>query len=271
MSSNKEETQTDSSLNSCINNTTETPNLFNNYELDSNINQELQTDIDEELIKAYIGKNESKIRRKGGTILPILLGPVYYFYRKLYVEGLIWLGIILIGEFLINNSTIYVLSSLTAGFIFRILYLNNVKRNVVKIKKENSNKSIEELKNICSKRGGTNELVVFIAIIFYGGLMYLESNKIEIDTVTCKNVDSEKIIMKVNSKGEYVNTIDFIYEADNEYALSMMYSLMKSEYPNEKIEQNGLSLILGIDMKDEKVNKKEYINNLEQKGYTCQK
>lgn len=270
MLSNKDETQTDSSL-TCINNTLEVPNLFNKYELDSNINQDSQKDIDEELTKAYIGKNESKIKRKGGTILPILFGPVYYFYRKLYVEGLIWLGIILIGEFLINNSVIYILSSLIAGFIFRILYLNNVKRNVAKIKEENSDKSIEELKSICSKRGGTNELVVFITIIFYGGLMYLESNKIEIDTVTCKNINSEKIIMKVNSKGEYVNTVDMIYEADNKYALSMMYSLIKSEYPNEKIEQNGLSLIVRIDVKDEKVNKKEYINNLNQKGYTCQK
>ncbi len=102
-------------------------------------------------------------------------------------------------------------------------------------------------------------------------LMYLESNQIGTNTVICKNINNEKITMKINSKGEYVNTINLIYEADNEYALSIMYSLMKSEYPNEKIEQNGLSLNINFDMKNQKVNKKEYINNSEQKGYACQK
>ena len=261
----------------------ETTNLFDNQELNNNINnqqtnnynisQEYEKDIDEELIQAYIGKNEKKIRRKGGTILPILVGPAYYFYRKLYIEGVIWIGIIIIVELFLENYalSIYSFSAIIAGFIFRILYLNKVNKDISKIKKENLHKSIDDLKNICSKKGGTNELVVFIVIIFYGGLMYLESNQIGTDTVICKNINNEKITMKINSKGEYVNTINLIYEADNEYALSIMYSLMKSEYPNEKIEQNGLSLNINFDMKNKKVNKKEYISNSEQKGYVCQK
>lgn len=157
----------------------ETTNLFDNQELNNNINnqqtnnynisQEYEKDIDEELIQAYIGKNEKKIRRKGGTILPTLVGPAYYFYRKLYIEGVIWLGIIIIAELFLENYalSIYSFSATIAGFIFRILYLNKVNKDISKIKKENLHKSIEELKNICSKKGGTNELVVFIVIFLW--------------------------------------------------------------------------------------------------------
>lgn len=116
---------------------------------------------DEDLIKAYIGNNYEKFKKNKFSLPTFFFGPLYFFYRKLYLLGLIW--IIAISIFWLNPIFLIIIT-VALSTTFSTIYLAEVKRRIKKIKLENKNLGDSTLLEICSKKGGVNRLV-FLAII----------------------------------------------------------------------------------------------------------
>ena len=115
----------------------------------------------------YIGKNSDKVRKKKFSLEVLLFGVVYLFYKKLYLFGLIWLGILLVLELILNNYVFIglVILNIIGSFIFNKIYLKIVSKNVEKIINKNSDKSKEEIEVICKKRGSSSIISLFIGLI----------------------------------------------------------------------------------------------------------
>lgn len=157
--------------------------LFN-YSQNNNFNS---LNIEDELIKCYIGKNNDKLFEKvknpnsiskNFNIFAFLFGPIYFMYRKMYLIGIIiWLvTTILFSVFPVLVFLIYIIN----GCIFIKMYNLHINKKINKIRLENNNATFDELKSICLKKGGVNYLVptvmsVLLAIAVTFSLVILSS------------------------------------------------------------------------------------------------
>ena len=116
---------------------------------------------DEDLIKAYIGKNYEKFKKNKFSLPTFFFGPLYFFYRKLYILGLFW--IIAIAIFW-PNPIFLIMITVALATTFSSIYVTEVKRQVKKIKQENKNLGDSDLLEKCSKKGGVNHLVFLVII-----------------------------------------------------------------------------------------------------------
>ena len=125
----------------------------------------------DELLEQYVGKNYEKISKRKYNLSAFFFGGTYLMYRKMYLWGMLFtLGIVslqLLVCMLNPALSILVLigSSVALCLLFNKFYLNTAKKNIDKIKKNNTNKSIQDLKTICAKKGGTNIIMTIILSI----------------------------------------------------------------------------------------------------------
>lgn len=119
----------------------------------------------EEFIRAYVGNNYDKIKNSKFSLSTFFFGPIYFFYRKLYKIGIIWLviSIILGWAFPLLALIIRIIISIN----FSNTYLKEVEKRVKTIRTQNKNLDKETLLNRCKIKGGTNILIVIIYIVFW--------------------------------------------------------------------------------------------------------
>ena len=119
----------------------------------------------EEFIRAYVRNNYDKIKNSKFSLSTFFFGPIYFFYRKLYKIGIIWLviSIILGWAFPILALIIRIILSIN----FSNTYLKEVEKRVKTIRTQNKNLDKETLLNRCKIKGGTNILIVIIYIVFW--------------------------------------------------------------------------------------------------------
>ena len=136
---------------------------------------------DNVLINAYIGKNADTLRNGTFSWCSFFLGIFYFWYRKAYkIFGMYFLVTLVLNIVHFSLKHIFImhvlllnrlfnisllLVSLYFAFQFKSLYLNQVKKHILKIKNQNSAKSEEELCEICSKKGGTTIVPIVLGII----------------------------------------------------------------------------------------------------------
>ncbi len=146
-------------------------------EENNNLNSKIfASNNDDTLIDAYIGKNSDEIKVEKFSIYSFLFRSSYFVYRKMWLLfGIRLLLIILLIVLLdlfdfgtpLDVFNIVVIFNIVVACNFRKIYLNHVKRKVKRIKLKNSDKSMEELKKICSKKGGTNLIFAMIVVFFH--------------------------------------------------------------------------------------------------------
>ena len=121
----------------------------------------------EALLEAYIGEDYKIIKKWPFNIWAFLFNWMYFLYRKLYITGIIGLGITFFMIMVIKtNLIIYLLvTMLIIGFIFNYYYIFVSKRKVEKIISQMEGTDKFTLANICKEKGGVN---VPIALIIYG-------------------------------------------------------------------------------------------------------
>lgn len=139
-------------INFANDNTNQNQIVDNNQSIDNNDNNEL--------VRAYVGEKYDKIKNSSFSLSTFFLGSLYLFYRKMYLYG--WL-MMLLGPLAFIG---YIILAIT----FKDVYFKHVNKKVNKIKLKNNNLSIEELKNICSKKGGTS---IGMAILNIFGLFII--------------------------------------------------------------------------------------------------
>lgn len=126
--------------------------------------RQLQETNNDLLLLAYIGKNCEKITTKTFNFAGFFFSWCYLFYRKMLGLGLL---------FFIGNALLFSVINLPAGsigvnllvgFLVNKLYVNRAKKQVNIIRQLNPDKDMDELKYICSKKGGTSVGIVFLGI-----------------------------------------------------------------------------------------------------------
>lgn len=129
-----------------------------------NFENQSNTDLDERLMQAFIGKEADKmydkVKNGGLSIWGILFGIEYFVYRKMYLVTLL---IVLVNT-LLNYISPSVSNLVTyfSGWLFYPIYKWDIMRKIKSIKSNNPNASEEELINIAKSKGGTSLFGVFI-------------------------------------------------------------------------------------------------------------
>lgn len=133
------------------------------------------------LIKAYIGKNSDKILKNELNIPTILIGAFYLDYRKMtgYAIAALMIKLVMIYCLLIylpvrdiRLNCVCIIDCLIFNIILMLisnkLYLKFVKTKIDELIRKNPQITYQELKTLCSNKGGTGGggLMVVIAILF---------------------------------------------------------------------------------------------------------
>lgn len=119
---------------------------------------------EEKLVREYVGKNYDKIKNNNFSWPTFFLGPIYFFYRKLYSYAFIWILVMIMFGFL--NPVFAFLIQIGFSISFSKMYLEKAKRKVLEIQRFNKNLSKEDIINLCRKKGGVNIIIPTLIIVF---------------------------------------------------------------------------------------------------------
>ncbi len=121
-------------------------------------------------LKDYIGEDYNWIVEKPFNIYALLLSWMYFLYRKLYIIGII--GLAITGYVLRvtpNILPIYIIIVMVlSGILFNPIYLIISKIKVANIVNRYSDKSNQEIREICADKGGVNTpraLLIFLIFL----------------------------------------------------------------------------------------------------------
>ena len=206
---------------------------------------------DDELIDAFIGENVLKLKKGGFSWASFFFGIFYAFYRRMYALGFIMYMIIFILNLFIPSIAkyfIFVLNIFLCIF-FKSLYLNHARDWVTKIRRDYPNCTNNQLKKICSSKGGTNAPVVLLIVALYILIIYMSTLNIENfinqirnnTTITEKEVDSTKFnnltyLMPVEfQEKEYTNNLSIYVSKINDEEVCVIKIQMNAakDYEND--------------------------------------
>lgn len=127
------------------------------------------------LVGEYIGKGAEKIAdgkyNTVAAVVGMLVGPAWFFYRKMYLIGFLCLAFSFLLGFIFSGvnvgSSLSIIMGAIYGGLANKLYIWHAKRKIKKIIEKNSYLSQEEIIGLIRKKGGTSVL----AAVFYGLVM----------------------------------------------------------------------------------------------------
>lgn len=181
---------------------TQTPNMQPNpvNAPQQSINQQpiTNTSEDNELLKAFIGNNYEKLTTRKFNFSGFFFSSLYMFYRKMFITGLL----ITLASSIISNfyPAAALLFAIVVGLTVNNIYLKYANKEIEKIKATNPGKSFEELKTICSKKGGTSGAAIFLGILISGAV------------ASALNIDSINNVTNPNNKNNNNNSNQNIIE-----------------------------------------------------------
>ena len=127
-------------------------------------NNAINTNEDEILLECFVGENYSKIRYDKFNIGALFAAPLYFFYRKMIIYGILFLILQMAISSIINNEYSSIFLFAIAAVTVNKIYINFAKKKIAKIKENNKDKTLNELKVICAKKGGTSIPLIFLGI-----------------------------------------------------------------------------------------------------------
>ena len=125
----------------------------------------------EDYIEAFIGKSYNRISKKNFSVLAFLFTYFYAAYRKFFLLGYIY---VVLAYILFVLAIYYdqvwillmiVLVRIIIAFFFNKWYLKYVEKKVDKLVKKKNNLSLNEMLDLCKKKGHTNKIVFVITVI----------------------------------------------------------------------------------------------------------
>lgn len=136
--------------------------------------------MEDRLVSEYIGKDAERYINTnlnwGAALLGQSIGPVWFFYRKSYLIGFVFIIVTLIVGRIASaiglNQAYYIMFFIYL-FSANKLYLWDVRRKVNKIIQTNGNMQQEQLENIAREKGGTNGVAAAIYVIAIVALMVI--------------------------------------------------------------------------------------------------
>ena len=159
-----------------------TPSIQPQNNVNSQINNNVSSNIsstsvsqggDDELLKVFIGNNYDKITTRPFNFAGFFFTTLYMFYRKMFGYGLLVFLLNLIVLNVINNFVVTLAFNVAVGLLVNKIYLSYAKKKIAVIKASNSQKSMEELKSICSTKGGTSVGQIFLGLVAELGIAFV--------------------------------------------------------------------------------------------------
>lgn len=164
---------------------------------------------DEKLLKAFIGNNYSKISTNNFSFSGFFFNFYYMYYRKMFLFGfLFYLLAIVLFKIFGNNLIIDLIYCVLVGIFVNKIYLFYAKKKIVKIKKNNHGKALDELMFICSKKGGTGVGSIFIGLLIQIVIATL------ITTIYSKINSSESFIDMLKPSNWFIHTAEIEDDED---------------------------------------------------------
>ena len=110
---------------------------------------------DEKYFRAYIGPGFDIIRKQKFSILTALIGPYYFFARRMYLYSLLWiLSLVVIQHYQPEISQLcYILINIFMAIKFRNIYISFVDRKIEKIKLQSLDLTTDEIIKKCKQKG----------------------------------------------------------------------------------------------------------------------
>lgn len=128
---------------------------------------------DEELLKAFIGNNYEKITTKSFNFAGFFFTTFYMFYRKMFLYAIILFIVNFVAINLINNIIINLVFNVFVGIFINKIYIFYAKKKIEKVKAKNQQKDINELKSICTDKGGTSVGKIFLGLLLELGISFV--------------------------------------------------------------------------------------------------
>ena len=195
------------------------------------------SNFDDALVRAYIGKNADALLKGNFSVCTLFFGAIYVFYRKMWVLGLIWIGINVVSLLFLKSLSSIILLGITIylAITFKKHYIKHAYEKVRKIKVENVNKSPNALIKLCSKKGGTTLvpviIIIGICIVFFVAIFILI--KAAIDNIKDRFDDFNYQENSSSDNGLVGNldaTIPNIFEEDTVSDESLRKYYLKDDY-----------------------------------------
>ena len=128
---------------------------------------------DEELLRAFIGNNYEKITTRPFNFAGFFFTTFYMFYRKMFLYAILLFLVNLVVLNVINNFIVTLAFNVVVGFLVNKIYLFYAKKKIDKIKFQNQQKDINELKSLCSAKGGTSVGKIFLGFLAELGIAFV--------------------------------------------------------------------------------------------------
>lgn len=127
----------------------------------------------DELLKSFIGNNYEKITSRPFNFAGFFFTFFYMFYRKMFLYGLILFIIELITVHEIIGFIIAMIINLLIGLFINKLYIHYANKKIKKIKEQNPQKTIDEVKQVCTIKGGTSVGQLILGIFIVGAITFI--------------------------------------------------------------------------------------------------
>lgn len=203
---------------------------------------------EEQLIYEYIGNNHKKIVHKRFNFTALFFGPLYYFYRKMTIYGIL---LTLLNVVLLNFFPLGILVlCLFCGLFTNKIYVNYAKNKINIIQKRNMDAGVPALLLICEKEGGTSGSLVLLGIILSGLISFAFSKyAADIDYKKLFEDLKNKVSEVLNKFGDEVDKFnedsilipigDRTYDGDMTYkAETDIYDVFNFNFPEEFVDNN---------------------------------
>lgn len=145
-------------------------NVQNNTIVNNNV-QTFTSNVKEEYLSAYIGKNYDTIKQKGFNVFAFFLTHYYLLYRKQSKYFWMLVGISFFTLFFGGiGSIVSFIIPIFAGIKFNEMYIQEAEKDIQLIVNTNKGKTDEEIIELCKQKGGTSPvgpvILVIIQVIF---------------------------------------------------------------------------------------------------------
>ena len=120
------------------------------------------------LQKEFIGKNYEKIMNSQFNVFAALFSFFYFFYRKMYLYGVILSLFMFIILVLTRSIIIGVVLCGLIGLITNVIYRHFSLRKVQDIRENNEDKDVNEIISICKEEGNTSVVSIIFGVMAEG-------------------------------------------------------------------------------------------------------
>lgn len=149
-------------------------NSINNYTLNPETKEKLEgeNNVDSYLVRKYIGANADKLLGNTVNVPAFFFSGLYYFYRKMYLYGIVFLIIDIAILFLPYYYFWLLVFRLLLLFSTNKIYISSVYNDVQFIKESNKDKKRDDIARECSRSGGAHISGIIVGIILSGVLSF---------------------------------------------------------------------------------------------------